>query len=82
MFYTCDIRPMQSLCDGMERAWANVRGNVIFINPRPSGGLSQLRPSGGGACYHPLLTVKPIGLERRVKAVKNIRQLSIGTFEL
>ena len=48
------------------------------VNRRPSGGLNQLRPSGGGICYHPLLTRKPIGLERRGKS---IRQLSIGTFE-
>ena len=39
-----------------------------FINPRPSGGLGQLRPSeGGGICYHPPLTQKLRGLERRGK---------------
>ena len=40
-----------------------------WLNPPPSGGLSQLRHCGGDICYNPLLTKQPIGVSCRFDKV-------------
>ena len=45
----------------------SILSDNIVLNPRPSAAVRANFAIVGGMCYHPFLTRKPIGLERRGK---------------